>query len=257
MRPSPVPSRRTLIVGLAGATAAVVADLALGGLGHDGPAPKPTGTPPLPPPSDPSWRSAAGDERALIAAYETAGRTDPALAPTLALPLAHHRTHLAALTRVAASSTSVPPTTTSSGPAPGAATVATRRAALGSLRARETAAATRRSTAAVGDVSGGALLAQIAAAEAVHADYLAAAIAAIRPPAPSSTSSAPASRPAARSSTPLPRSTQTVPRTTVRTTRSAPPPTSSHPPVTSTRPTPTSTPPPISPSTSAVAPAGR
>lgn len=188
MRPSPVPSRRAVIVGLSGATAAVLADLAFGLRGHEHGAPKDGGTPTAAPPTDPAWRSAADDEQSLIDAYETATRAHPALAATLALPLAHHRVHLAALTRTSGASTAVLPTTTASGAAADAGTATEHRDTLRALMAREDTAAGHRTAAAVEDQGGGQLLARIAASEAVHADYLGMAINAIKPPVPSSIS---------------------------------------------------------------------
>lgn len=189
-----------MIVGLAAATAAVGGDLAFGLRGHHHP-PPPAGAPTGAAPADASWRAAAADEQTLIDAYETATRDHPSLAATLALPLSHHRAHLAALTRAPAPSTSVPPTTTSSGPPPDAASVAARRDALAALRGREAAAAGRRSVAAVQDLGGGTLLARIAAAEAVHADYLAAAITDLQPPAPRTSAAPPLSTAARHGST--------------------------------------------------------
>ncbi|HEX7354403.1 MAG TPA: hypothetical protein VF288_06165 [Mycobacteriales bacterium] len=223
-----MPSRRAVVVGLSAATAVAAGELALGLRGgHRGtPAPaKPSGTVP----SDPQWRAAAGDERALIETYESTTRAHPALAATLALPLAHHRAHLAALTGAGASSTSVPPTTTSSGPPPDTASVADHRATLGALQARETAAAAQRSAAAVRDPGdGGTLLARIAAAEAVHVDYLAAAITAIRPPAPTTSAGPRRSTASAAPPSTAPRSTSPAPPHT--TSDPAPPHTTSVPP---------------------------
>ena len=180
-----MPSRRVVLVGLSGLTAAVVADLALGGPGSGRGSPHRVPHAPAPSrPPDASEQAAATDERSLIAAYEQAVRTHPGLAATLALPLAHHRVHLAALTRTAAPVTAAPATTSASGPPPGPATVLVRRAALEALQAQEQAAAARRTAAATADLAGGALLAQIGASEAVHADYLGAAITALAPPAP-------------------------------------------------------------------------
>lgn len=212
MRPSPVPSRRAVIVGMTGATAAVLADLAFGLRGHHQGGHRAVGPSTGGPPADAFWQSAARDEQALLDAYEAAGHADPTLAATLALPLAHHRMHLAALSRTTASSTAVPSPTTSTGAAPDAASVTARRARLRALMAQETRAADRHRAAAVKDLAGGALLAQIAAADAVHADYLAAAITSIQPPAP--TSSSPRPLATAVRTTSASTSTSTSPRTT-------------------------------------------
>lgn len=237
-----------VIGGLSAGTAAVLGDLALGLRGHSHPPPAPATTGP----PDAYARSAAADEQDLIGAYEEATRRHPALAATLALPLAHHREHLAALTRSTARGTSVPPTTTSSGPPPGIAEVAGRRAALAALQARESTAAGRRRAAAVRDVRGdGTLLARIGAAEAVHADYLAAAVTDLQPPAPSTSSTPPlpTGRPSASSPAPRSRATTPPPHTTSTAPRAAAPPTTSTPPAT-TPTTPGTAGPSVAPTTS-------
>ncbi len=180
--------RRTVLLGAAAITAALALDLT-----HDDHRSTPPATP-TPPAPDPLLAAATADEQALIEAYEGALRAHPALSAALALPLAHHRVHLAALGsaaeaaaghgsagrgpavgRAASPPLSVPSTVPATAPVPtaDAAEAAAQRATLAALRSRELAAAGARSAAAVADLPHGGLLASVAAAEAVHADLLA------------------------------------------------------------------------------------
>lgn len=121
---------------------------------------------PLPP--DPDLvvtASVRTDELALVAAYDAAIDTFPALAPTLAPMRQHHQDHLAAL----------PPDARSGSPrAVQRATTSDQAAVLRSLVAGErAAAATRIADCLSASVRLAPLLASIGASEAAHASVLA------------------------------------------------------------------------------------
>ena len=122
---------------------------------------------PLPPDPDlVATASVRTDELALVAAYDAAIDTFPALAPTLAPMRQHHQEHLAALPRDARSGSprAVQQATTTSEQA----------AVLRSLVAGErAAAATRIADCLSASVRLAPLLASIGASEAAHASVLA------------------------------------------------------------------------------------
>jgi hypothetical protein len=246
-----VVGRRAVLVGAAAVSTAVAADLVFthNSSGHARLTPAPHATPS----SDPTMRAAAQTEQRLIAAYTASIRAHPGLAGVLAVPLAHHRAHLAAFGQTP----SAAPTTNGllAGPLTAAAAAA-QRAALQTLVGQESAASRSYAAAAVSDLAHGGLLASVSAAEAVHADLLTTAIASVHAtvvpstptptPTPTHTPTAmPTVRPTPTPTpshtvrhTPAPTRSTTAPPTTHS---SAPAPTSSKPPTTTTSAPPTAT----------------
>jgi hypothetical protein len=265
-----VVGRRAVLVGAAAVSTAVAADLVFthNSSGHARLTPAPHATPS----SDPTMRAAAQTEQRLIAAYTASIRAHPGLAGVLAVPLAHHRAHLAAFgqTPSAAPTTNgllAGPLTAAAAGAPRAgphppvcpgcaAPPAAQRAALQTLVGQESAASRSYAAAAVSDLAHGGLLASVSAAEAVHADLLTTAIASVHAtvvpstptptPTPTHTPTAmPTVRPTPTPTpshtvrhTPAPTRSTTAPPTTHS---SAPAPTSSKPPTTTTSAPPTAT----------------
>ncbi len=247
-----MPSRRVVLIGGAGIAAAVGADLLFGPghTRHDAAAQRTTDPTRPGTPRDPRWVAAAVDERSVIAAYVAAAAAHPELAATLAVPLAHHRAHLAALTG-APTPAAAPTTPAAALPTPTAAVAAARRSTLLTLRAREAALSAARSGEVPGDLSGGRVLASIAACDAVHVDLLDAALAALPAPAAPSTSTHPAvttSAPPTATGTPTPTPTPTPTRSP-----SPSPSRRTTPPSRSSAPTPPTTTP-TSPTTSTTSP---
>lgn len=238
------PSRRALLTGVLGGGAAILSGCGGRSAGHPAAASS-TGTARSTQGALPQARAA---ERALLRAYAATVRRHPALQPLLAVPIAHHRVHAAALDISA-------PTT-----GPESNVPADPRAALRALIDLESSTSRQRADEAVTDRDHGSLLAALAAAEAVHVDLLAAALPTVgSPPTQPAQSHAPVqSSPAPVAPAPTRSTAASTPRTATAPVEPAPPSrtrsASSRPPTTSAPPAPTRSSPKSTVATSSVTP---